>query len=79
MTNAGGEEVTGWKVHLSFSQPISLVNGWNAKYQASSDGLGLTAVNEVYNARLVPSQSTSFGLQGGYNGSFEAPSCEVLP
>ncbi|WP_406609225.1 glycoside hydrolase family 9 protein [Agarivorans sp. JK6] len=79
VTNAGGEEVTGWKVHLSFPQPISLVNGWNAKYQASSDGLGLTAVNEVYNGRLAPSQSTSFGLQGGYNGSFEAPSCEVLP
>jgi hypothetical protein len=79
VTNAGSEAVSGWKVNLVFTDPVSLANGWNAQLNASSDGLGISASNEVYNGQLAPNASASFGLQGEHSGTFVAPTCEILP
>jgi hypothetical protein len=43
----------------------------------SSDGLTLSAKNEVYNGNLGSGESATFGLQGGHGGTFTAPTCVV--
>ncbi|WP_026973024.1 glycoside hydrolase family 9 protein [Aliagarivorans marinus] len=79
VSNDSDVAVDGWKVLLSFDMPVSLANGWNAQLAESSDGMGITATNEVYNGSLPAGGSASFGLQGSYSGEFIAPSCTVLP
>lgn len=74
VTNAGGSVINGWTVTLSFSEPALLTGSWNAHVS----GLSASAVsgsNVAWNGKLLPGQTTSFGLQGNHDGSFLLPAC----
>jgi hypothetical protein len=77
VTNSGTTAITEWQVELHFAQPITLGNAWNSIASMSSDGLTLSAKNEVYNGNLGAGASATFGMQGGHGGTFTAPTCVV--
>ncbi len=75
VTNTGSESINTWAVTLQFSEPTALTNSWNATMSLSADGTVLDASSFTTNGTLAPGQSTTFGLQGTHDGSFELPTC----
>lgn len=75
--NTGTAAVTGWNVEIQFNETVGLANSWNAITQISSDGLTLSASNEVYNGNVAPGGQVTFGFQGSHSGSFTTPTCVV--
>ncbi len=75
VTNGSSETVNAWAVVLQFAESTTITNSWNAELTLSADGTTLDAVNTSNNGTLAPGQSTTFGLQGTHDGSFELPTC----
>lgn len=76
LTNTGGKTVQGWSVTMSFDEPSQLTGSWNANLTEVSM-TAVTAGNVAWNGRLLPGQTTSFGLQGNHDGSFVLPACSA--
>ena len=75
VTNTGSEAISSWAVTLQFAEPTALTNSWNAAMSLSADGTVLDASSFTTNGTLAPGQSTTFGLQGTHDGSFDLPTC----
>lgn len=74
LTNTGDKPVHGWTVMLDFSEPAQLTGSWNAHVSELSMAM-VSGSNVAWNGRLLPGQTTSFGLQGHHDGSFDLPTC----
>ncbi len=79
VTNTGTDTVTLWRVELTFSQPVTFVNGWNAEFSSATSGLSVQASGVSYNQTLAPNQSVTFGLQGNHSGQFGEVECTAIP
>ena len=78
VTNEGNQTITSWSVVLDFAETTTIVNSWNADLGLSADGTRLEARNTADNGTLAPGQTTTFGLQGTHDGSFDLPTCSDL-
>jgi hypothetical protein len=74
LTNTGRDVIRGWGVILSFSGPAQVTGSWNTRLSEISSAT-ISGGNVVWNGELIPGQTTSFGLQGNHDGSFELPDC----
>ncbi|MET0521975.1 MAG: PHB depolymerase family esterase [Jiangellaceae bacterium] len=72
VTNTGASALNGWTIQWTWPGNQSITNGWNATLGQS--GSQVTARNVGYNAAIGPNQSVSFGFQGTYSGTNNAPS-----
>ncbi|MEE4542271.1 glycosyl hydrolase [Streptomyces sp. V4-01] len=68
---AGARALTGWKVTWTFAGNQKVTNAWNAA--ATQSGAAVTATNMGYNGSLPAAGTTSFGFQGAYSGTNQAP------
>ncbi len=68
--------ITGWAVNVLFSEPPQITGSWNANLTV--DGNRATARNVSWNGYLGSKQTTTFGIQGSYDGSFVIPQCGGL-
>jgi len=68
---AGSAGVSTWTVKMTFANGQTVTSSWNATL--TSSGSTVTATNASYNGRLSPGQSTSFGFNGTWNGTNNAP------
>jgi poly(hydroxyalkanoate) depolymerase family esterase len=71
VTNAGTGAVTGWTLQWAWSGNQQVTNAWNAT--VTQAGNQVSARNVTWNATINPGQSASFGFQGTYSGSNNAP------
>jgi len=71
--NDGSSRLSSWEVALDFGQAPQISSSWNA--ETSTSGNTVTASNVGWNGNLSPGGTASFGVQGAYSGSFQAPSC----
>jgi hypothetical protein len=69
LTNVGVHPVN-WR--LSFDFDANITNMWNAGY--TQEGHRYTVTPASWNTRIEPGQTLSFGFQGSYEGTLEAPS-----
>lgn len=76
LTNIGDGAIHGWTVVLSFSEPARVTGSWNADVALIS-GNTVSGSNVAWNGKLLPGQTTSFGLQGDHDGSFVLPICSA--
>ncbi|WP_238008976.1 lytic polysaccharide monooxygenase [Dactylosporangium sp. AC04546] len=68
---AGSSGTNGWTVRLTWPNGQTITSYWNATI-TSSGGVS-TATNVSYNGKLSAGQSTSFGFNGAWTGSNNAP------
>lgn len=76
LTNTGRSVIRGWTVILEFSEPAQITASWNSQVAEISAGT-VSGSNVAWNGELLPGQTTSFGLQGMHDGSFDLPGCSV--
>lgn len=76
LTNTGNAPIQGWTVVLDFSEPVRVTGSWNADVTEVSSST-ISGGNVSWNAKLLPGQTTSFGLQGDHDGSFVLPTCSA--
>ena len=76
VTNNSGESIDEWEVevHLGASD-AAVTNYWNST--VSVEGNIATVNNKAYNGKLTNGQSTAFGFQGTYSGTWSEASCVV--
>ncbi|WP_432988751.1 lytic polysaccharide monooxygenase auxiliary activity family 9 protein [Dactylosporangium sp. CA-233914] len=68
---AGSAGISTWTVKMTFANGQTVTSSWNATLTTS--GSTVTAANASYNGRLSPGQSTSFGFNGSWTGTNNAP------
>lgn len=73
--NNSDTAISSWSVMLNLAPNVSLVNGWNAVFDGSTDTITIT--NAPYNGNIPPNQSVTFGFQGAYSGGFIVPTCST--
>jgi poly(hydroxyalkanoate) depolymerase family esterase len=71
VTNSSTTAVNGWTVQWSWSGNQRVTNSWNTTLTQS--GADVTARNVSYNATIAPGASVTFGFQGTYSGTNQAP------
>ncbi|MGN9912877.1 extracellular catalytic domain type 1 short-chain-length polyhydroxyalkanoate depolymerase [Phytohabitans sp. LJ34] len=71
VTNTSASAVNGWTVQWSWPGNQQVTNAWNATVTQS--GTQVTARNMSYNATIAPGASVTFGFQGTYSGTNQAP------
>lgn len=76
LTNTGVAPIQGWTVVLNFSEPARVTSSWNADVAEISVNT-VSGGNVSWNGKLLPGQTTSFGLQGDHDGSFALPTCSA--
>lgn len=77
VTNNSGASISEWQVQVMLgSDSANITNYWNA--QVSLDGSTVTANNVSYNGTLADGESTTFGFQGSYSGTWLEASCNVI-
>lgn len=76
VTNTGNNAIQNWTVTLNFKKPARITGSWNAHVTEFTPGT-VTASNGPWNGKLVPWQTTSFGMQGNHDGSFILPTCST--
>jgi endoglucanase len=74
LTNTGAGTINGWTVTLDFSESPLITGSWNADIAETSPDT-ISGSNVAWNGKLLPGQTTSFGLQGNHDGSFVLPGC----
>lgn len=70
ISNNGQNAISSWTVKIVYSGNQK-VSGWNA--QVSQSGQVVTATNLSWNGTIPAGGSTSFGLNGSYSGTNDAP------
>jgi hypothetical protein len=76
VTNTGNTAIQSWTVTLNFREPARITSSWNAHVIEFTPGT-VTAGNGPWNGKLLPWQTTSFGMQGNHDGSFAPPGCST--
>jgi poly(hydroxyalkanoate) depolymerase family esterase len=71
VTNTSASAVNGWTVQWGWSGNQQVTNAWNAT--VSQAGAQVTARNVSYNATIAAGASVTFGFQGTYSGTNQAP------
>jgi cellulase/cellobiase CelA1 len=74
LTNTGAGTIHGWTVIMDFTEPHLITGSWNADIAETSPDT-ISGSNVAWNGKLLPGQTTSFGLQGNHDGSFVLPAC----
>ena len=74
VTNNSQTPIDHWTVALNFTEPAQVTGNWNAVITGGTTNT-VTASNASWNGTLQPGQSTSFGLHGNHDGSFNVPTC----
>lgn len=74
--NTGSTPVDGWRLGFTLPSGQRVTSAWNATVSPSSGAVTATAL--AHNARIEPGGSQTFGFQGGYSGTFAAPSAFTL-
>lgn len=76
VTNNSGAAIDEWQVQVQLgSTNATIKNYWSASVSLEDDIV--SAVNASYNGNLADGESTSFGFQGSYSGSWNEASCIV--
>lgn len=68
VTNNANSAINSWRLDLNFNKNPNVSGPWSANI--STSGNTITATNVSDNGNINSGQSTSFGLQGTYNGSW---------
>ncbi|TDQ45984.1 glycoside hydrolase family 48 protein [Actinorugispora endophytica] len=71
VTNEGGDPIPDWSVGWTFPGNQQVTNGWNGVFAQS--GADVTVRHPSWNSTIAPGSSVSFGFQGAYSGSNDAP------
>src|SRR5687767_1924531 len=66
-----GDPITGWNLGWTFPSGQRVTQAWNATVTAS--GSQVTATNMSYNASIATNGTVSFGFNGSWSGSNQAP------
>ncbi|GIJ27342.1 hypothetical protein Vqi01_25040 [Micromonospora qiuiae] len=75
LTNLG-DPLNGWRLTWTFSSGQRVTQAWNANVTQS--GNDVTASNVGYNAALGTNQTVSFGFNGSWSGTNNAPTSFAL-
>lgn len=78
VVNNSGTSTNSWSATLNFNQPANIFNAWNITF-SNPNSNSPTGANVGYNAN-IPSGggNITFGAQGTYNNSFQAPTCTAV-
>ena len=71
VTNEGSDPIQNWQVGWTFPGNQQITNGWNGVF--SQSGANVTVRYPDWNPNIAPGATISFGFQGTYSGSNDAP------
>jgi hypothetical protein len=71
-----GDPVNGWRLTWTFANGQTVTQAWNATVTQS--GAAVTATNASYNAAIATGATVSFGFNGAWNGTNQAPTSFAL-
>src|SRR5690606_33328960 len=71
VTNEGSDPIQNWQVGWTFPGNQQITNGWNGVF--SQSGANVTVRYPDWNPNIAPRATISFGFQGTYSGSNDAP------
>jgi hypothetical protein len=71
-----GDATTGWRLTWSFAAGQTVTQLWNGSVAQS--GAQVTVTNAPYNGTIPTGGTTSFGFNGGWNGTNPAPTSFAL-